>query len=106
VAVLNATQVESAGGTIQGVEGLASTVADQAVEPAGYRVGTADDAPSGFEETVVMYEPNSEGDAAEFARAINAELGETPTSPMIQEIRDVAEGAPLALVVGQDDAEF
>jgi hypothetical protein len=106
VAVLNATQVQSAGGPIQGVEGLASTVAEQVVEPAGYRVGTEDDAPSGFEETVVMYEPDAEGDAAEFARAINAELGETPTDPMIEEIRDVAENAPLALVIGLDDAEF
>jgi hypothetical protein len=106
VAVLNATQVENAEVPIQAVQGLASTIADQVVDPAGYRVATADDAPSGFEETVVMYEPNAEGDAAEFARAINADLGETPTMPMIEEIRDVAENAPLALVIGQDDAEF
>jgi hypothetical protein len=106
VAVLNATQEESVAGPIAGVAGLATKVADQVVEPAGYRVGIEDDAPSGFEETVVMYEPNSTGDAAELARAINSELGETPTQPMIQEITDVAEGAPLALVIGQDDAEF
>ena len=107
VAVLNATQVEDAAGTqIQGVPGLASKVADAVVKPAGYRVGSEDNAASGFEETVIMYEPRAEGEAAELARAINAELGETETSPMIQEVRDLAGGAELALVVGQDDAEF
>jgi LytR cell envelope-related transcriptional attenuator len=106
VAVLNATQVESSGGTIQGVPGLASTVAEQVVEPAGYSVGKQENAASGFEETVVMYEPEAEGDAAELSRAINAELGETNTSPMIEEVRDLAGGAPLALVVGQDDSNF
>jgi hypothetical protein len=106
VAVLNATQVESTGGTIQGVEGLASKVAEGVVEPADYPVGRQADAASGFEETVVMYEPKAEGDAAELARAINAELGETATSPMIEEVRELAGGAPLALIVGQDDASF
>lgn len=106
VAVLNATQVESAGGTIQGVPELASTVAEQVVEPAGYRVRREDNAASGFEETVVMYEPEAQGDAAELARAINADLGETATEPMIQEVRDLAGGAPLALVVGADDSSF
>lgn len=106
VAVLNATQVESAGGTIEGVQGLASTVAQQVVEPAGYRVGAKDDAVSGLEETVIMYEPEAEGDAAELSRAISAELGETNITPMIQEVRDLADDAPLALVVGADDSTF
>ncbi|MGH2951626.1 MAG: LytR C-terminal domain-containing protein [Solirubrobacterales bacterium] len=106
VTVLNATQVESSGGTIQGVPQLASTIADQVVKPAGYPIGREDNAASGFEETLVMYEPKAEGDAAELARAINDELGETATSPMIQEVRDLAGGAPLALVVGQDDSSF
>jgi LytR cell envelope-related transcriptional attenuator len=106
VAVLNATQVDSSGATIQGVPGLASTVAQQVVKPAGYALGARDNAASGFEETVVMYEPQSKGDAAELARAVNAELGETATSPMIEEVRELAGGAPLALVVGADDSNF
>ena len=53
-----------------------------------------------------MFEPGAEEDAAELAAAVADQLGETPTTPMIDEVRELAEGAPLALVVGQDDAEF
>ena len=107
VAVLNATQTEdSAGNLIQGVPGLADTVARQVVQPAGYEVGRRDDAAEGFAETVVMFEPEHEADANELADAIEPELGPTPVEPMIQEVRDLVGGADLALVVGLDDENF
>jgi LytR cell envelope-related transcriptional attenuator len=107
VAVLNATQTEdSAGNPIQGVEGLAGKVANEVVQPAGYEVGRKDDAASGFDDTVVMFEPGNEGEANEFADAIEPQLGPTPVEPMIQEVRDLVGAAKLALVIGLDDEGF
>ncbi len=107
VAVLNATQIEDAAGTeIQGVEGLAAKVADEVVKPAGFNVGKEATAASGFEETTVMFEPGAEEQANELADAVADQLGETPVNPIIDEVRELAGGAPLALVIGQDDAEF
>jgi hypothetical protein len=34
------------------------------------------------------------------------QLGETPVAPIIDEVSQKAGGAPVALVIGQDDAEF
>jgi hypothetical protein len=107
VAVLNATQTEdSAGNPIQGVQGLADKVAAQVVEPAGYEVGRRDDAVSGSDSTVVMFDQGSEGEANELADAIEPELGPTPVEPMIQEVRDLVGSSKLALVIGLDDEGF
>jgi len=107
VAVLNATQTEdSAGNPIQGVEGLADKVAAQVVQPAGYEVGRKDDAASGFDDTVVMFDSGSETEANELAAAVEPELGTTAVEPMIQEVRDLVGSAKLALVIGLDDEGF
>lgn len=106
VAVLNATQVDTGGTTIAGVPGLASTVADDVVKPAGFKPGEQTDAASGLDESVIQFEPGSEQAADELARAIEPKLGETAAQPMIEEVRDLARGAPLALLIGQDDAEL
>jgi hypothetical protein len=107
VAVLNATQTEdSLGNPIEGVEGLADKVANEVVQPAGFEVGRKDDAASGFDDTVVMFEPEHEAEANELADAIEPELGPTPVEPMIQEVRDLVGAADLALVVGLDDEDF
>jgi hypothetical protein len=107
VAVLNATQIEDSAGTeIQGVEGLAARVADEVVKPAGFKVGREETAASGFDETTVMFEPGAEEQANELAEAVRDQLGETPVIPMVDEVRELAGGAPVALVIGQDDAEF
>ena len=37
---------------------------------------------------------------------VSDQLGETPVTPMVDEVRQLSGGAPLALVIGQDDAEF
>jgi hypothetical protein len=107
VAVLNATQdVSESGVEIQGVPGLAKKVADQVLRPEDYPVGRQTDASSGSAETVVMFEPEHATQADELARAVEQRLGPAEVQAMIQEVRDLAGGADLALVVGQDNAEF
>lgn len=107
VAVLNATQdVSESGVEIQGVPGLAKKVADQVLRPEDYPAGRQADAASGFDQTTVMFEPEHEVEANELATAAEQHLGPTEVQPMIQEVRDLAGGADLALVIGQDDAEF
>ena len=107
VAVLNATQLQDSAGTeIQGVEGLAAKVADEVVKPAGFKVGKEETAASGFDETTAMFESGAEEQAKELAEAIADQLGDTPVIPMIDEVRELTGGAPVALVIGQDDADF
>jgi LytR cell envelope-related transcriptional attenuator len=107
VAVLNATQIEDQAGTeIQGVEGLAAKIADEVVKPAGFKVGKEETAASGFDETTVMFESGAEEEADALAEAIADQLGETPVIPIIDEVRELAGDASVALVIGQDDAEF
>jgi hypothetical protein len=107
VAVLNATQEEAVGGgEIAGVQGLAGEVAKQVIQPTDFAVGEKTDAPTGFGETTVMFEPDNEAAANELADAVADQLGEPEVTPMIGEIREVAGGAPLALVIGRDDSDF
>ncbi len=116
VAVLNATQEEDTvtGEPIAGVEGLAGKVADEVVKPAGYKTVAETDAASGLNQTVVMFDDSAgaeeaeanEDEAMRLAEAVAGKLGETNVVPMIPDVRERSEGAPLALVVGADDADF
>jgi hypothetical protein len=106
VAVLNATQTVQDGVEVQGISGLADKVASEVVKQEGYPTGTKTNAPTGFAETVIMYKPDFEGDAAELARSVQGKLGETGTQEMTDEIQSASNGAPLVLVVGADDASF
>ena len=107
VAVLNATQVEENGVEIAGEPGLAGKVAEGVLIPAGYQVGKEGNAVSGLEATVIMFDKVDDEEAAEkLAGKVADKLGETGVVPMLQEVRDRADGAPLALVIGQDDADF
>jgi LytR cell envelope-related transcriptional attenuator len=108
VAVLNATQEVGADGTeIAGVQGLAGTVATDAVEPLkGFKIGEKADAPDGFERTTIMYEPDFQDAADELATGVSDQLGEPQVEPMVSDVRNLIDGAPLALVVGRDDADF
>jgi len=106
VAVLNATQTTVNGIPVQGLSGLADKVTNEVVRQVGYEVGVRGNSPTGFAESVVMYEPDARAPAAEFARAITPQLGETPTEEMAEDIRSVAGGAPVVLVVGLDDQDF
>jgi hypothetical protein len=107
VAVLNATQIDEGGTTIQGVQGLASEVADKIVKPAGFKAPVNDqkDAPAGFPDSVIMYVSGQEDAATKLADAVEPKLGTTDTQEMTGDIRAVVGKAPLALVVGQDDAD-
>jgi hypothetical protein len=116
VAVLNATQEEDTvtGEPIAGVQGLAKKVADKVVKPAGYKPGAQADATSGLNETVIMFDAGKGGEKAsanenEAARLVDAvadKLGTVNVVPMTDEVRQLAGGAPLALVIGADDADF
>jgi LytR cell envelope-related transcriptional attenuator len=115
VAVLNGTQVvsETTGETIPGVVGLADEVGDKVIKPAGYSVGEKTNAAAGVDETVIMFESSEDGDASaneqeaqNLAEAVADQLGETEVTPMVQEVRDLAGGAPLAIVIGADDEDF
>jgi hypothetical protein len=108
VAVLNATQEQAADGTvIAGVQGLAGVVAKQVIQPIkGYGVGEKTDAASGLDQTTIMFEPDNEADANDLATAVADQLGEPEVAPMIGEVRDRAGRAPLALLVGRDNADF
>lgn len=107
VAVLNATQETAVGDTeVAGVPGLASVIADQVVKPAGYKAGAETNAPEGEEDTLVMFEPDEQEAADELAAAVSDQLGEPEIVEMTDAIRDVSKGAPLALLVGRDNADF
>ena len=106
VAVLNATQVDDVVPPVEAVSGLAGTVAQQVVEPAGFRVVEQGDAAAGAESSVVMFVPGAEDDADRLAAQVAGDLGETGVEPMSAEVRDRVGEAQLALVIGQDDANF
>jgi LytR cell envelope-related transcriptional attenuator len=106
VAVLNATQIDDGGTEIQGVQGLASDVAERIVKPAGFKapVDEQTDAPTGFPDSVIMYRSGDDAAAEELAAAVEDRLGSTPVQEMTADIRSVVGDAQLALIVGQDDA--
>ncbi len=96
VAVLNGT----------GVSGLAALVAKQVVKDAGYKTGTVANAGSSIAKTVAMFAPGHEPQAKKLAKAIKPKLGDTPTKAMTADVAALAKGAPLALGLGLDDAQF
>jgi len=106
VAVLNATQIDDPVAPVGAVPGIADVVADELVKPAGFRVVERTNAPAGEEQTVIMFEPESEAAAGELAAALEGELGTTQTEPILEEISAVAGDADIALLIGQDDAEL
>ena len=102
VAVLNATQTASG----PGVPGLAGKIESQVIKPAGYEPGHTDDASASSSQSVVMYAPGHSADAKALATAIKSKLGEISTQPMTEDTKQRSDGAPLALVIGLDHAEF
>ena len=82
-------------------------VVDEVVRPAPrFRPGRRDNAASGSEETLIMFERGGRAGANRLARVVEPAFGVVPVEPMIQEVRDRAGGATLALIIGQDDADF
>lgn len=89
VAVLNGTAVD----------GLAGSYGDM-VEQRGFQLGAVTNSRSSFSESVVMFEP---GDGREAHRVADT-LEISRVRPMTAEIASVAAGAPVAVVIGEDNA--
>jgi LytR cell envelope-related transcriptional attenuator len=90
VAVLNGTAVPD----------LAARVGDD-VEAGDFVLGPVTNSETPFENTTVMYEPGSEDEGQAVAR----ELGLARVIPMDAETRALAEGAPVAVIAGEDRAQ-
>ncbi len=81
------------------VEGLAGTYGDM-VERRGYQLGAVTNSRSSFAESVVMFAPG-EGAAA---HRVADSLEISRVRPMTSEIASLSAGAPVAVVVGEDNA--
>jgi hypothetical protein len=89
VSVLNGTAVP----------GLAATFGDK-VERHGFQLGAVTNSSSSFAESVVMFR---RGDGRE-AHRVAAALEISRVRPMTSEISSVSAGAPVAVVIGEDNA--
>jgi LytR cell envelope-related transcriptional attenuator len=89
VAVLNGTAVE----------GLAGSYGDM-VESGGFQLGAVTNSNTSFEESVVMFKPGSARSAHRVATALDI----SGVRPMTEEIALVSAGAPVAVVIGEDNA--
>jgi hypothetical protein len=81
------------------VPGLAASYGDM-VEGRGFELGAVTNSSSSFADSVVMFEPGSAPEARRVATAL--EISEV--RPMTSEIASVSGGAPVSVVVGEDNA--
>jgi hypothetical protein len=81
------------------VPGLAGTYGNM-VERKGFTLGAVTNSPTSFAESVVMF---GEGDAPE-AHKVAKSLEISEVRPMTPEIESVSAGAPVSVVVGEDNA--
>ena len=81
------------------VEGLAGTYGNM-VEQRGYQLGAVTNSRSSFSESVVMFQ-SGEGAAA---HRVADSLEISRVQPMTSEIASLSAGAPVAVVVGEDNA--
>jgi hypothetical protein len=81
------------------VEGLAGSYGDM-VEQQGFQLGAVTNSRSSFEESVVMFE---QGEGREAHRVADA-LTISRVRPMNAEIASLSAGAPVAVVIGEDNA--
>ncbi|HEX6689193.1 MAG TPA: LytR C-terminal domain-containing protein [Solirubrobacterales bacterium] len=81
------------------VDGLAGTYGDM-VERRGYQLGAVTNSRSSFADSVVMFKS---GDGREAHRVADS-LEISRVRPMTAEIASLAAGAPVAVVIGEDNA--
>jgi hypothetical protein len=81
------------------VEGLAGSYGDM-VEREGFQLGAVTNSRSSFEDSIVMFE---QGNGREAHRVATA-LGISGVRPMTTEIASLSAGAPVAVVIGEDNA--
>jgi hypothetical protein len=89
VAVLNGTAVE----------GLAGSYGDM-VESRGFQLGNVTNTESAQELSAVMFKPNNGRAAQKVAKSLDIPR----VQPMTEEVAQLGEGAPVAVVVGEDSA--
>ncbi len=81
------------------VDGLAGTYGDM-VERKGFQLGAVTNSRSSFSESVVMFKQGSGREAHRVATALEI----SQVRPMTSEIASLAAGAPVAVVIGEDNA--
>ncbi|MET0305077.1 MAG: LytR C-terminal domain-containing protein [Solirubrobacterales bacterium] len=81
------------------VDGLAGTYGDM-VERKGFELGAVTNSRSSFEDSVVMF---SQGNGRE-AHRVATSLQISRVRPMTTEIASLSAGAPVAVVIGEDNA--
>jgi hypothetical protein len=81
------------------VPGLAATYGDM-VERKGFQLAAVTNSSSSFEDSIVMFEPGNGRAAHMVARALEIERVRQMTSDIVE----VSAGAPVSLVVGEDNA--
>lgn len=81
------------------VEGLAGSYGDM-VEGKGFQLGAVTNSRSSFTESVVMFEQNKGREAHRVAGALQI----SRVRPMTAEIASLSAGAPVAVVIGEDNA--
>jgi hypothetical protein len=81
------------------VPGLAAEYGDQ-VEGKGFQLGAVTNSAAGFTDSVVMFERGHAPEARKVAKA----LGISQVRLMTAEIESVAAEAPVAVIVGEDNA--
>jgi hypothetical protein len=95
-------QVDVLNGTNPPVNGLAGLVSDR-VESAGYHTGHIGNSGNSFEQSVVMYKGGFRPEAVKLARQLQVKKVRQLTGAIRA---DAKTGNPLAVVVGQDKANF
>ena len=81
------------------VEGLAGTYGDM-VERKGFQLGAVTNSRSSFSDSVVMFAQGNGREAHGVARALEI----SRVRPMTTEIASLSAGAPVAVVIGEDNA--
>lgn len=81
------------------VEGLAGTYGNM-VERKGFQLGAVSNSRSSFADSVVMFAPGNGSEAHRVATALQI----SKVQPMSAEIASLSAGAPVAVVIGEDNA--
>jgi hypothetical protein len=81
------------------VDGLAGSYGDM-VERKGFQLGAVTNSRSSFTDSIVMFDQGSGREAHRVASA----LGISQVRPMTSEIASLSAGAPVAVVIGEDNA--
>jgi hypothetical protein len=81
------------------ISGLAGRFGDE-VERRGFSLGAVTNSASSFEQSVVMFSRGSAPEARRVAKALEI----SDVQPMTNEIAEVSGGAPVSVVIGEDNA--